>query len=81
MKAQPLRSAGFPVRKSSLLRTLPGISFLSLSSVKLVRKPGDAQQLAGAGSVSQLHLVDGTDQSVELAPAKSTFDLLSLARS
>ena len=54
--------------------------FPFLSSVKLVRKPGDAQQLAGAGSASQLHLVDGTDQSVELAPAKSTFELLPLAR-
>ena len=54
--------------------------FPFLSSVKFVRKPGDAQQLAGAGSASQLHLVDGTDQSVELAPAKSTFELLPLAR-
>ena len=47
--------------------------------VKLVRKPGDAQQLAGAGSLCQLHLVDGTDQSSSLAPAKSTFDLLAVA--
>ena len=54
--------------------------FPSLSSVKLVRKPGDAQQLAGAGSASQLHLVDGMDQSFVLAPANSTFDLLPLAR-
>ena len=54
--------------------------FPSLSSVKLVRKPGDAQQLAGAGSVSQLQLVEGMDQSFAIAPAKSTFDLLPLAR-
>ncbi len=54
--------------------------FPSLSSVKLVRKPGDAPQLAGAGSASQLQLVEGMDQSFKIAPAKSTFDLLPLAR-
>ena len=51
-----------------------------MSSVKLVRKPGDAQQLAGAASASQLQLVEGMDQSLAVAPAKSTFDLLPLAR-
>ena len=54
--------------------------FPPLASAKLVRKPGDAQQLAGASSSIRLQLVQAMDQSLHEAPAKSTFDLLPLAR-
>ncbi len=54
--------------------------FPPLASAKLVRKPGDAQQLASASSSIRLQLVQAMDQSLHEAPAKSTFDLLPLAR-
>jgi hypothetical protein len=55
--------------------------FPPLSSVKLVRKPGDGKAQDGKhGSASHLQLVEGMDFSFTLAAAKSTFALLPFAR-
>ena len=80
MKAQPLRGTNIAPKTFVVAQVAVDSIFPSLSSVKLVRKPGDAQQLAGAGSASQLQLVEGMDQSFQVAPAKSNFDLLPPAR-